>query len=328
MASLQANTLKFFLRLRVKRELDSKAALVRHLRSAMDTKLFPSPLPSGVSVQPGIVAGVPGEWLHVKNPRMTLLYLHGGAFIGGKLATYHTFCGELARRLQARVFLPDYRLAPEHPYPAATDDSFLVYRQLSAELAGKHPLVLAGDSAGGNLTLVTLLRARDENLPMPACALTLSPGADATGTLMSLAANSDSDAMLSRKMIDMAVDIYLAGADPTHAYISPCRGNYAGFPPLMVTVSEQECLRDDAYIVAHNARQAGVSIEMLSRPDMPHVWPIFHLLLPEARQDMHALVRFIAKHTGDGSGGPQVRAGASRRRTAAHQNSIHPETQT
>ena len=148
MASLQATTLKFFLRLWVKRDLDSKAALVRHLRSAMDSRLFPSPLPSGVRMQPGIVAGVAGEWLHVKDPRMTLLYLHGGAFIGGKLATYHTFCGELARRLQARVFLPDYRLAPEHPYPAATDDSFLVYRQLLTELAGKHPLVLAGDSAG------------------------------------------------------------------------------------------------------------------------------------------------------------------------------------
>lgn len=325
MASLQATTLKFFLRLWVKRDLDSKAALVRHLRSAMDSRLFPSPLPSGVRMQPGIVAGVAGEWLHVKDPRMTLLYLHGGAFIGGKLATYHTFCGELARRLQARVFLPDYRLAPEHPYPAATDDSFLVYRQLLTELAGKHPLVLAGDSAGGNLTLVTLLRARDEDLPMPACAVTLSPGADATGTLMSLAANSDSDAMLSRKMIDMAVDIYLAGADPIHAYISPCRGNYTGFPPLMVTVSEQECLRDDAYIVAYKARQAGVRVEMLSRPDMPHVWPIFHLLLPEARQDMHALVRFIEEHTGDGR--TQVRVGAMRSRTVVHQNSIHPETQ-
>lgn len=328
MASLQANTLKFLLRLRVKRDLGSKEALVRHLRSAMDTRLFPSPLPSGVSMRPGVVAGVPGEWLHVNNARMTLLYLHGGAFIGGKLATYHTFCGELARRLQARVFLPDYRLAPEHPYPAATDDSFLVYQQLSAELAGKHPLVLAGDSAGGNLTLVTLLRARDANLPMPACAVTLSPGADATGTLMSLAANSSGDAMLSRKMIDMAVDIYLAGADPTHAYVSPCRGIYTGFPPLMVTVSEQECLRDDAYIVAHNARRAGVSVELLSRPDMPHVWPIFHLMLPEARQDMHALVRFIAKHAGDGSARRQMGAGEQRKRTAARKNRIHAETQT
>lgn len=302
MASIQASALKLILRIRVKRELDSKAALVRHLRSAMDTRLFPSPLPSGIRIRKAQVADVPGEWLEVANPRMTMLYLHGGAFIGGKLDTYHTFCGELAKRLQARIFLADYRLAPEHPYPAATDDCFRVYRQMSSELNGKQPFVLAGDSAGGNLTLVTLLRARDNNLPMPACALTLSPGADATGTLMSLAANSDGDAMLSKAMINMAVDVYLAGADPTHAYVSPGRAEYSGFPPLMVTVSEQECLRDDAYCVAHQARMAGVPVELLSRPDMPHVWPIFHLFLPEAKRDMHSFVRFIAKHAGEGRG--------------------------
>ena len=122
MASIQANMLKFLLRMRVKRELTSNAKLVHHLRSAMDTKLFPSPLPSGVRVRQASVAGVPGEWLEVADPRMTMLYLHGGAFIGGKLSTYHTFCGELAKRLHARIFLPDYRLAPEHPYPAAQDD--------------------------------------------------------------------------------------------------------------------------------------------------------------------------------------------------------------
>ena len=296
MASIQARMLKFFLRMRVKRELTSNAKLVRHLRSAMDTKLFPSPLPSGVRVRQASVAGVPGEWLEVADPRMTMLYLHGGAFIGGKLATYHTFCGELAKRLHARIFLPDYRLAPEHPFPAAPDDAFQVYRQLSAELQGNEPLVIAGDSAGGNLTLVTLLRAKLENLPMPVCALTLSPGTDATGTLPALAANSVSDSMLSKSMIDRAVDIYLAGADPTHPYASPCRGNFSGFPPLLVTVSEEECLRDDAYRVVHNARQAGVTVELLSRPDMPHIWPVFHLLLPEARQDMHALVSFVERH--------------------------------
>lgn len=299
MASIQATMLKFFLRMRVKRELKSKTELVRHLRSAMDTKLFPSPLPSGVRLEKGSVAGVPGEWLEVANPRMTMLYLHGGAFIGGKLATYHTFCGELAKRLNARIFLADYRLAPEHPYPAATDDAFQVYRQLSAELQGVEPLVIAGDSAGGNLTLVTLLRAKAEDLPMPVCVLTLSPGTDATGTLPALSANSASDAMLSKPMIDMAVDIYLAGADPTHPYASPSRGDFSGLPPLLVTVSEEECLRDDAYRVVYNARQAGVPVELLSRVDMPHVWPIFHLVLPEARQDMHVLVSFVERHVDD-----------------------------
>ncbi len=296
MASLAASTMKLLLRMRVKQsDPKSKADLVRHLRSAMNMPM-PSRIPQGVAVIKEAIAGVPGEWVTVKNPVMTVLYLHGGAFVGGKLSTYHTFCGQLAQRLNARIFLPDYRLAPEHPYPAATDDAFNVYRQLSADMKGGEPLVVAGDSAGGNLTLVTLLRARDEDYPMPVCALALSPGTDATGTLPSLSANSDSDAMLSKGMVDMAVEVYLAGADPAHPYASPSRGDFAGLPPLLVTVSEEECLRDDAYRVVYNARQAKVPVELLSRPDMPHVWVVFPLFLPEAREDMHTLVRFVEKH--------------------------------
>lgn len=158
---------------------------------------------------------------------------------------------------------------------------------------------MAGDSAGGNLTLVTLLRARDENLTLPICAMALSPGTDATGTLTSLSANSDSDAMLSKGMIDMAVNIYLNGADPTHPYASPARGDFSGFPPLLITVSEEECLRDDAYRAVYNAHQAQVPVDLLSRPDMPHVWIVFPLLLPEAREDMHILVNFVEKHAAD-----------------------------
>ncbi len=296
MASLAASTMKLLLRVQVKqRNPKSRAALVRHLRRAMNMPL-PSRLPPGVTARKAVIASVPGEWVSVKKPVMTLLYLHGGAFIGGRLATYHTFCGQLAQRLNARIFLPDYRLAPEHPYPAASDDAFAVYRQLSADLKDGEPLVLAGDSAGGNLTLVTLLRARDEDYPMPACALALSPGTDATGTLHSLSANSRSDAMLSKGMVDMAVDIYLAGADPAHPYVSPARGDFSGFPPLLVTVSEEECLRDDAYRAVYNARRAGVPVDLLSRPDMPHVWVVFPLFLPEAREDMHVLVNFVEKH--------------------------------
>ena len=165
-----------------------------------------------------------------------------------------------------------------------------VYREL---IDDPRPLVVAGDSAGGNLTLVTLLRARDEGLPMPVCAIAISPGADATGELMSRQANNDSDPMLSQAMIDGATKLYLQGADPLHPYASPCRGDYRQLPPLMLTVSEEECLRDDAYAVAERARQAGVPVKLLSRPDMPHVWPILRLLLPEARKDTERLINFV-----------------------------------
>jgi acetyl esterase/lipase len=254
---------------------------------------MPSLIPRGVSLRQARVADVPGQWLSTTDPQVTLLYLHGGAFVGGRLDSYHHFCSSLAKQLNARIFLADYRLAPEHPYPAAPDDAFAVYRALIREGL---PLIVAGDSAGGNLTLVTLLRARDHGLPMPACAVALSPGADATGELMSREANNDSDPMLSRVMIDGAIALYLQGADPKDPDVSPCRGEFHGLPPLMLTVSEEECLRDDAYAVAERARQAGVPVNLLSRPDMPHVWPIFSLLLPEARQDSRRLVRFMKGH--------------------------------
>jgi acetyl esterase/lipase len=296
MTSLQTVMLKTLLRLHVKRSRLSGPRLVAHLRARMNLPV-PSPLPRGIRARPARVGGVDGVWLTPRAPALTLLYLHGGAFIGGRLATYHHFCGLLARRLNARLFLADYRLAPEHPYPAASDDCLAVYRALLAECqAGGQALVVAGDSAGGNLTLGTLLRARDEGLPMPACAIALSPGVDATASLPSLAANSDADAMLSRAMIEAAIALYVGDADPTHPYVSPGRGDFRGLPPLLVTVSEDECLRDDAYCVLARGRAAAVPVELLARPDMPHVWPIFTQFLPEARADLSRLVHFVQRH--------------------------------
>ena len=293
MASIPANIMKLMLRVGVKRDIRDPDKLVRHLRRVMNAPLAPSPVPRGVRLQHARVGGVPGQWLSPPDPTVKVLYLHGGAFIGGRLETYHNFCGRLAIALNARVFLPDYRLAPEHPYPAAPDDALAVYREL---LDDPRPMIIAGDSAGGNLTLVTLLRARDLALPMPACALAISPGADARGELMSRQANNDSDAMLSRCMIDVATRVYLAGADPTLPYASPCLGDYSGLPPLMLTVSTEECLRDDALAVAQRARDAGVPVQLLERADMPHVWPVFTFLLPEARRDFSMIVSTLRRH--------------------------------
>ena len=290
MASLPAKIIKPLFRVVMKRDIQDPEHLVCHLRKVMNAPLLPALLPSGVSLRYSRVADIPGQWLTTATPTVTLLFLHGGAFVGGRLDTYHNFCGRLAQALNARIFLADYRLAPEHPYPAAPDDALCVYREL---IEDSRPLVVAGDSAGGNLTLVTLLRARDEGLPMPVCAIAISPGADGTGELMSRQANNDSDPMLSQAMIDGATKLYLQGADPLHPYASPCRGDYRQLPPLMLTVSEEECLRDDAYAVAERARQAGVPVKLLSRPDMPHVWPILRLLLPEARKDTERLINFV-----------------------------------
>lgn len=293
MVSIPTQILNTALRFGVKRDIRDPQKMVSHLRRIMNAPIVPTFLPSGVRLRKATVAGVPGHWLSTEAPDVTILYIHGGAFIGGRLKTYNNFCGRLAKALNAQVFLPDYRLAPEFPYPAATDDAFSVYESLCDD---PRPLVVAGDSAGGNLTLVTLLKARDQQLPMPNCALAISPGADATGRFHSLRANSDSDVMLSKIMIDTAVAVYVNGADPAQPYVSPCLGDYTGFPPLIVTVSEEECLRDDAYAVAQKARDAGVNVTLISRSGMPHVWPVFTSLLPEARQDFPNILHKIKNH--------------------------------
>ncbi|MBU0789538.1 MAG: alpha/beta hydrolase [Gammaproteobacteria bacterium] len=293
MTSLSAIAFKRMFRALLKREFESEEHAVRHFRRVLDHAPLPSNLPLGVSARKINFAGVPCERLAPRNPRLTILHLHGGAFIGGKLRTYHPFCGALARRLQAQVILPDYRLAPEHPFPAAPDDCLAVYRELIECGTDPADLIVTGDSAGGNLTLVTLQSARDEGLPMPRCAVLLSPGADLSGTAPSWAENDHSDVMLSQNVIRMMGNAYLQGHDPTDPKVSPLNGNFEGLPPLMICASDEECLRDDAYAVATRARAAGTEARLLTRPDMPHVWPILFPLVAEARADMKLITQFI-----------------------------------
>ena len=298
MTSLSAIATKTLFRAMLKREFASKEHAVRHFRRVLDDAPFPSFLPLGVSARKMNFAGVPCERLAPRKPSLTILHLHGGAFIGGKLGTYHPFCGAMARRLQAQVILPDYRLAPEHPFPAAPDDCLAVYRELINCGTDPADLVVSGDSAGGNLTLVTLQCARAEGLPMPRCAVLISPGADLSGAAASWAENDRSDVMLSQNVIRMMGEVYLQGHDRSDPRVSPLRGEFEGLPPMLISASDEECLRDDAYALAARARAAGTSARLLMRPDMPHAWPIFFPLVAEARADMKTITRFIlnARH--------------------------------
>lgn len=288
MPSASAVLVKRIIRARVKKDKKTPEELIKHLRGALNLPSFVDLSPQGIRVTKDTISGVPGYWLSVKNPRITMLYLHGGGFVAGDPRTYFYFCGELAKRLQANIFLPNYRKAPEFPFPCGLDDCFNVFKELRNRFSDS-PLVLAGDSAGGNLTLTVMLRAKDEGIIMPDCALMISPASD-VGDVYSRKANNDSDDMFSFSMITKIQDIYIENVDPKHPYISPANGNYQGFPPLVITVSESEALRDDAYKVRHKAQQAGVSVEMISRKKMPHVWPVLYPLIPEARIDMGRMV--------------------------------------
>ena len=309
MTSFSARVADRGFRLLMKRGPASPDELVMRLRRIAAMARLPGGLPSGVTArkttignEPAVPPGVPAVRVSPSQPTATVLYLHGGAFISGRFPTYAELCGQLAKRLNARVFWIDYRLAPEAAYPAALDDAHHAYRALAEDYPDE-PLALIGDSAGGNLTLATLLRLRDaqaaspDSSPrMPACAVSISPGADAVGDTPSRQANAASDAMLTPRMIKMATDLYLAGHDPRDPYVSPIYGDFRRLPPLMLTVSESEALRDDAYRVAHRARQAGMAVTLRARWNMPHVWPVFHSMLPEARQDVTEIVGFMRRH--------------------------------
>ncbi len=295
MPSLSARVLKTLVRHTIKTSPDTPHQLVRHLRRHFNASPLPRLPALGVTHRLRQVEGIGVDELSPRQTRAAVLYLHGGGFIAGVTRTYFNLCAAWARHCDVAVWLPDYRLAPEHPYPAALDDAHSVYLAMLRHFPTQQ-LVIAGDSAGGALTLSLLLRLRDEGQPLPAAAIAISPHADLSNSLNSRIRCSESDDMLSLDMLHTGRDVYLAGADPHHPYASPLFGDYHGLPPLWLSCSASECFADDAVEVARRARAAGVQVDLLQRPDMPHVWPIFYPFIAEARADQRDLLRFLRAH--------------------------------
>jgi cation diffusion facilitator CzcD-associated flavoprotein CzcO/acetyl esterase/lipase len=294
MSSWQAKLATFIVRKRVRPALGDMRDIAR-VRKAFGT---PLPPPGGARFTEATLGGVRGEWVQAEGagdaPATTLLYLHGGGFVGCSPRTHRPITASLALR-GLRVFVPDYRLAPEHPFPAALDDAVAVWRALRAELeAAGTPgrLVVAGDSAGGNLSLALMLRLREAGERLPDAALLFSPATDLTGESPSLTDNAERDAMFDAKHLGNFADAYLQGADAAQVLASPLRADLAGLPPLMVHVSADEALRDDGVRLAHKARAAGVPVELDVLPGLPHVWPMM-FRLPEAKRSLDAGARFL-----------------------------------
>lgn len=292
--SLQARIIKAFARRTIKRDGLNEQQLVRHLRRVFNHSPTLSLIPRGVKKRDIDTSSFQGEHLFTRDPQITVLYIHGGAYIGGVTRTYHNIAGRLAKQLGGEVYLVKYPFAPEHTFPAAVNCMLDAYRFLLAE--GKKPenIVIAGDSAGGGLTLATLLHIRDEGLPAPRCAVTLSPGATCFPDEQELARLDASDAMLSADIIRTVIDIYVPNeADRAHPYASPCLGDYTGLPPIMILASTEEVLYPDAVKVREAAERAGVKVHWFERDGVFHVWPIMVPLLPEANADLKRIVAFI-----------------------------------
>ena len=292
MASLRAHLYDLTIRLAVKGRLGGTHD-VYAIRRAFEGARFPTP--AGVAFTPSEVGGVPGEWAETeggggKGERPTLLYLHGGGFIACSARVYRPVTGRFARA-GFRVFTPDYRLAPEHPFPAAVEDCSAVW----AALAPAGPAVVAGDSAGGTLALTTIIEARRLGLTPPAAAALFSPATDLIGRSASFRTNGRRDAMFRPESLMRLVPAYLAGADPADPRASPIEADLSGFPPLLIHVGAREILRDDSLRLAEKARAAGVPVELTVFPVVAHAWQLAESFLPEARRSLDAAALFLRR---------------------------------
>lgn len=295
--SLRAHLFDAVLRLAVRRRL-GQVFDVQKIRASLDRRGRPDP--RGVAFTPGALGGVPGEWAVAQagegeetagETAPALLYCHGGGFIACSPKTHRPITGAFARA-GFRVFVPDYRLAPEHPFPAGLEDVVAAWAALSA----RGLAAIAGDSAGGNLALATLLEARRRGLPPPAAAALFCPVTDLLGRSPSLRRNAAWDAMFKPEALMRLAPVYLAGADPGDPRISPIEGDLAGLPPLLIHAGEREMLRDDSMRFADKARAAGTAVTLRLWPVVPHAWQIAGDALPEARLSLTEAADFLHRH--------------------------------
>lgn len=283
--SIRSRLVSLVLRWRLKPKLTSEDFDPARFRRWLDREMGKKRTASGVDIHPVDDTPVPGEW-HIPAgvpDNQCLLYLHGGGYLFGSPLSYRSFTTQLAKQAGMRLFAPDYRLAPEYPFPAAVDDALAVYRWLleDQQVAAEN-IVLAGDSAGGGLSLSLVHALKQHDLPLPAAVMTLSPYADLLATSESLESNTESCVMFSAQGIRRAAAVYLDGADGSSPLASPVYGDFADFPPLLIYASDTEALRDDALRVADVAAKAGVDVDLRVWHGQPHVWPIFYPMLPEA----------------------------------------------
>jgi monoterpene epsilon-lactone hydrolase len=297
MISWQARTMKAYLRLQRVVSPPRRDLVVAKDRADLVAmaRLFK---PMGrVDCQPVDTAGVPAEWIVPAGLTngITILYLHGGSFNAGSIETHRALAANLALAVRARTLLIDYRLAPEHPFPAALQDAAAAYEWLIAKPTRPSRLILAGDSAGGGLVLSLLLDLRDRRRPLPAMGVCLSPATDLTMSGASMRTNAAADLVLETRKIRQSVEIYLRGTDPRNPLASPMFAELGGLPPLLLQVGSDEMLLSDSTEFAGRAEAAGVKVSLQVWPHMQHVWHLAASFVPEGRQAIRDIAQYIER---------------------------------
>lgn len=265
-----------------------------HQRATLDAMGEQSEMPVGLEVERARLAGVALEYLTpVEHEPRVFLHCHGGGFAMGSCGSHRALASRLAIAGRARGVLPDYRLAPEHPFPAAIDDLWGVYEALLAGGTPAEQIIVGGDSAGGNLALAMIIRARDAGLPMPRALVLLSPWLDLTCSGESMQTRADVDPWLSPAMVDGIRGIYLAGVDAASPLASPLNAELSGLPPMLIQVGDQEILLSDSQRMQERAGAAGVAVELEVGPELWHVWHLFAPVLPDAVEAIDRIGAYI-----------------------------------
>jgi len=310
MLSLKAQFFKSMLRRQIKPEfqrlLDDQAGFAENVvkfRATVEKRSARFVTPRDLKITPW--QGQPGASEIIEAPSSTpestpestpdwaLLYLHGGGYFFGSPVTHRSISGFLARTLPAKTHVLDYRLAPEHPFPAALEDAVAAYQALLDQGYAPSQIVVSGDSAGGGLSLALCLRLRELGLPQPCALALMSPLVDLVNTRQSALQNTHKDDMFSHRIFGTLEKIYHGETAPDHPLVSPIHADLSGLPPMLVHVSTTEVLLDDSLRLAAKVRKSGGQAELQILEGLPHVWHVFCGLVPEADRDTRRLALFM-----------------------------------
>ena len=272
-------------------DVGEQRRLLRELISAQ-------PLPAGVTVTAAALGGVPTAEITIDGtePRHVVLYFHGGVYVLGDAFQAAGLASQIGRRTRATVISVDYRLAPEHPYPAAVDDALAAYEALLHDGVASSDIGFAGESAGGGLAIATLVNARNHGVPLPAAALVMSPYADLTLAGATMETRREVDPLLSREALEARIPDYTAGQDAALGLISPLFADLSGLQPLIIQAGTHEVLLDDALRLAQQAARADVEVTLDVTPGVPHVFQAYSAILDDAAVALDRAGELLSAH--------------------------------
>ncbi len=307
MPSLQSRLARFvlqhrhWLRFKLTRPaFDGSTSIPNFRETAEKTARKMARMPAGIEVSPITIDGLKAEWILPARATKdkVMLYVHGGGYVSGSCNSHRSIVAKVVKAAKVGAWLFDYRLAPEHPFPAALVDSVAVYRWLLAQGIAPSNIMIVGESAGGGLCLATLIALRDQGIPLPAAAVAISPWTDLKCT---------GDSYRTKAKVCLAPEgswtvfskHYAGDNDPCLPGISPLYGDLHGLPPMLIQVGEDEVLLNDSTPFAEKAKKAGVDITLKVGEEMLHCFPLLSPLFPEAREAMQEICDFIKRHIGD-----------------------------